>query len=193
MNKVLSRRSFLRNSSEVLHKSCIVLTTPMILSACKEASKGYSDSPNFKILSSNEGTEYAAIASRIIPSDESPGANEAGVVFFMDNVLSDGRELEHNILKEGLKNLRAMGVENFGVSGFYSLNTDQQDQLLEEIEGAEFFETMRYLTIAGMLSLPEYQGNRDNIGFKMLGYENRHAWASPYGYYDTGYPLLGDK
>ena len=104
MDKVLSRRSFLRNSSEVLHKSYIVLTMPTILSACKEASKDDPDSPNFKILSVNEGKEYAAIASRIIPSDESPGANEAGVVFFMDNVLSDGRELEHNILKEGLKN-----------------------------------------------------------------------------------------
>lgn len=193
MNKVFSRRSFLQNSSRVVSKSCIVLTTPIILSACKKASEGNRNSPEFKIFSVSEGAEYAAIASRIIPSDESPGANEAGVVFFMDNVLSDGRELEHDILKEGLKSLQAMCVERFGASLFYSLNANQQDQLLEEIEGAEFFETVRYLTIAGMLSLPEYQGNRDNIGFKMLGYENRHAWTSPYGFYDTGYPLLGDK
>lgn len=193
MNKVFSRRSFLQNSSRVVSKSCIFLTTPIILSACKKASEGNQNSPEFKIFSVSEGGEYAAIASRIIPSDESPGANEAGAVFFMDNVLSDGRELEHDILKEGLKSLQSMCVERFGASLFYSLNVNQQDQLLEEIEGAEFFETVRYLTIAGMLSLPEYQGNRDNIGFKMLGYENRHAWTSPYGFYDTGYPLLGDK
>ena len=79
MNKALSRRTFLRNSSRILGRSCVVLTTPMVLSACKEVTNGASE---FKIFSIDEGAEYAAIAARIVPSDESPGASEAGVVFF---------------------------------------------------------------------------------------------------------------
>lgn len=190
MNKVLSRRSFLRKSSKVFRQSCIVLTTPMILSACQKAGK---DPSNFKIFSMEEGAEFAAIASRIIPSDDSPGANEAGVVFFMDNVLNDGREPEYEILKEGLRSLQSVCVERLGALNFYGLDASQQDQLLEEIEGGEFFETLRYLTIAGMLSLPEYHGNKNNIGFQMLGFENRHAWGSPYGFYDADYQLEGDQ
>jgi len=186
MNKALSRRTFLRNSSRILGRSCVVLTTPMVLSACKEVTNGASE---FKIFSIDEGAEYAAIAARIVPSDESPGASEAGVVFFMDNVLSDGREPEYEILKAGLQNLKSICTERFGVTNFYSLNLSQQDQLLREIEGGEFFETVRYLTIAGMLSLPEYQGNKNNVGFQMLGFENRHAWGAPYGFYDIDYQL----
>ena len=186
MNKALSRRTFLRNSSRILGRSCVVLTTPMVLSACKEVTNGASE---FKIFSIDEGAEYAAIAARIVPSDESPGASEAGVIFFMDNVLSDGREPEYEILKEGLQNLKSICTERFGVTNFYSLNLSQQDQLLREIEGGEFFETVRYLTIAGMLSLPEYQGNKNNVGFQMLGFENRHAWGAPYGFYDIDYQL----
>ena len=43
---------------------------------------------------------------------------------------------------------------------------------------------MRGATIAGMFSNPEYGGNRDKIGWKLLGFEDRFSWAAPFGWYD---------
>ena len=75
----------------------------------------------------------------------------------------------------------------FAVTYFYELQAEQQDRLLTDIEASAFFATIRYLTVAGMFSLPEYGGNRDNIGYQLLGFEDRHVWQSPYGYYDADY------
>ncbi|HBQ01551.1 MAG TPA: hypothetical protein DD672_13880, partial [Gammaproteobacteria bacterium] len=55
-----------------------------------------------------------------------------------------------------------------------------------------FFATMRYLTIAGTFSLPEYGGNQNKIGYQIIGFEDRGAWAAPYGYYDADYMEKGE-
>ena len=51
---------------------------------------------------------------------------------------------------------------------------------------------VRYLTLAGMFSLPEHGGNRDQIGWRLLGFENRHAWQPPFGFYDADYAERGE-
>ena len=43
-----------------------------------------------------------------------------------------------------------------------------------------------------MFSLPEYGGNRDKVGYELIGFEDRHAWQSPYGYYDADYAERGE-
>ena len=35
---------------------------------------------------------------------------------------------------------------------------------------------MRMLTLCGMFALPSWGGNRDEAGWKLLGFEDRHAW-----------------
>jgi gluconate 2-dehydrogenase gamma chain len=45
---------------------------------------------------------------------------------------------------------------------------------------------MHYLTVAGMFALPSYGGNRDHIGWKLLGFTHQHVWAPPFGFYDAG-------
>ncbi|MFT5048613.1 MAG: hypothetical protein ACI8UP_005617, partial [Porticoccaceae bacterium] len=39
---------------------------------------------------------------------------------------------------------------------------------------------------------PEYGGNRDNIGYQLIGFEDRHAWQAPYGFYDADYAQRGE-
>lgn len=192
MKKQLSRRAFLRASSDAARGSCLVLTMPMILTACRRAEEAVINEEEFLNLSEEEVAEYAAIAARIIPTDETPGATEAGVIYFIDQVLGHGREQERLILQEGLRELQAATALKPSASYFHELDELQQDHLLLEFEDTEFFGTIRYLTIAGMFSSPEYRGNRDNIGFDLLGFEDRHAWASPYGYYDADYVDKGE-
>ena len=147
----------------------------------------------FSVLSEEEAQEFKAIAARIIPTDETPGATEAGVIYFIDNVLADDREAEHEILRQGMRELQvaaARGISMLPI--FFELEPEQQDQLLREVEESPFFGTMRFLTIAGMFSLPEYGGNRDKIGYKLIGFEDRHAWQPPYGSYDADYAERGE-
>jgi len=38
-----------------------------------------------------------------------------------------------------------------------------------------------------MFALPSYGGNRDGIGWTLLGFDDTHAYAPPFGYYDRDY------
>ena len=186
-----SRRAFLRSAGNAARGSCIVLTLRMILTSCERAQEARLGEGEFTTLSAEEAMEFTAIAARIIPTDATPGATEAGVIYFIDKVLGDGREAEHEILRRGLTELQAAAEMRFAVTHFYELQAEQQDRLLTDIEASAFFATIRYLTVAGMFSLPEYGGNRDNIGYQLLGFEDRHVWQSPYGYYDADYADKG--
>ena len=188
----MSRRAFLNAGGDAAKGSCIILTMPMILTACGQANDARTSNNDFQLLSEEEVLEYSAISARIIPSNGTPGATEAGVIYFIDSVVADNREVEHQILKDGLVTLQSEGAVQFGVASFYLLKDEQQDQLLRQIESSEFFNTIRFLTVAGMFSSPEYGGNRDKVGFELLGFTDQHAWQPPFGFYDADYTEKGE-
>ena len=190
--KQMSRRAFLNAGGDAARGSCIILTMPMILTACGQANDARTSNNDFQLLSEEEVLEYSAISARIIPSNGTPGATEAGVIYFIDSVVADNREVEHQILKDGLVTLQSEGAAQFGVASFYLLKDEQQDQLLRQIESSEFFNTIRFLTVAGMFSSPEYGGNRDKVGFELLGFTDQHAWQPPFGFYDADYAEKGE-
>lgn len=66
-----------------------------------------------------------------------------------------------------------------------ALTGDQQIQLIHAIEHTGFFELLRTHTMYGFLGNPSYGGNRDEAGWKLIGFENRGAYQSPFGYYDA--------
>ena len=189
--KSLSRRTFLGSVGGVVRSSAIVLTMPMLLAACNRAEQARLGGEKFQTLAEEEAEELEAIAARIIPTTDTPGAKEAGVIYFMDNVLGDKREQELSLLLKGLIELKANVALTFGVAYFHQLEEAQQDQALIEIEGTVFFDTIRYLTIAGMFSLPEYGGNRDYVGYDLIQFDNQHVWQPPFGYYDADYAEKG--
>lgn len=188
----LSRRAFLGSVKSAARGSAILLTMPMILVACNRAEQARLSGEEFQTLSEEEANEFDAIAARIIPTDDTPGAAEAGVIYFMDNVLGDNREEELLLLRSGLRELQTAVALEFGGAYFHQLDASQQDQLLIQIENSTFFNTLRFLTLAGMFSLPEHGGNRDNIGYELIGYASQGAWVTPYGFYDADYAEKGE-
>ena len=188
---LLTRRSFLRLLQNSASKSAMVLTLPTIISACQEAKKNQLTAAAFQTLSSTEGMELDAIAERILPATDSPGARDAGVVYFFDNVLKDRTEAL-DILRNGLHDLQKSTISEFNSPSFHSLSSLDQDQLLKRIEGTEFFATARYLTIAGMFALPEYGGNRNLVGDQLVGFDDHFGWTIPFGYYDADYMEKGE-
>ncbi len=185
----ISRRAFLRSAADLAPGSLVALSLPAALAACREAGRAVSSGAGFKTLTAREGAELAAIAARIIPTDDTPGAAEAGAVHFMDHVLGDGRPALLAAVREGLEDLRGRipaGTE------FHRLSGPRQDEVLREIEDGAFFATARYLTIAGVFSLPAWGGNRGGFGYRIIGFEDARAWAPPYGAYDADYAERGE-
>jgi gluconate 2-dehydrogenase gamma chain len=177
-----SRRAFLKSAA---HQSLIFLSLPAVLGASEQASAAHAAKSRFKTLGAEEAAELEAIAARILPTDDTPGATEAGVIYFIDNVLGTSRREALAPIRHGLAELQAAARSVHQASTFRSLESTQQDALLRTIESTPFFSTMRYLTIAGTFSTPAYGGNRDGVGWRLIGFENQHMWQPPFGYYDA--------
>jgi gluconate 2-dehydrogenase gamma chain len=75
----------------------------------------------------------------------------------------------------------ALFPESTSIAG---LTAPQQIELLLSIEKSAFFELLRLHTVLGFLSAPSYGGNREGIGWKLIGFEDRMSFEPPFGYYD---------
>jgi hypothetical protein len=71
---------------------------------------------------------------------------------------------------------------------FAELSSAQQIAFLKSIDHTPFFDSMRFLTVLGMFAMPGYGGNRDGVGWKLLGFEDQHVFQPPFGHYDRDYP-----
>ena len=146
----------------------------------------------FTTLGSDEAAELQAIAARIMPSDETPGATEAGVIYFMDNVLGNERAEVLPAIRQSLAELQGSVARRYGYANLHTLPDGMLDALLRDIEHTPFFATVRYLTMAGLFTAPMHGGNRDKLGWQLMGFDDNHAWTPPFGYYDAEYMELGE-
>jgi gluconate 2-dehydrogenase gamma chain len=140
---------------------------------------------DFSALSQEEAREIEALASQIIPTDDSPGAREAGVIYFIDRALGTFDADKRALYTEGLKRVQAARLELFPNSQcIAALQPSEQTRLLHAIENTDFFDLLRTHTIMGFFGNPSYGGNRDKAGWKLIGFDDRHQFAPPFGYYD---------
>ncbi len=209
----LNRRAFLLRAGTGVSAAWISAHWPALLSAATHARRAAQSAtpPKFEFFTPEQAVEMEAITSRIIPSDETPGAREAGVVYFIDRALATFATDDQKTYREGLPELQARVSEMFpGVAKFSAAAPEQQDEILRSLEeqpetspksptpaqrrlrprpGAlSFFEAVRLHTIQGFLIDPDYGGNRDAVGWKVIGREREHMFQSPFGYYDKDYP-----
>jgi gluconate 2-dehydrogenase gamma chain len=182
-----SRRHFLKGTASGLSSAWMALHWPGVLQAHEHGRRAVSDpDAKFEFFSPTEAIEVEAMAAQIIPTTDSPGAREAGVIYFVDRALTTFDRERQPIYKDGLGLLQSRTKEIFpGTTSFSKLKSDQRIQLLTAIEKTEFFETVRVHTIMGFLADPDYGGNRDHIGWKLIGFEQRPSFKPPFGYYDA--------
>lgn len=167
-----------------------------------------------------------AICARLIPTDDSPGATEAGLVDYIDSLLGafsfdppriwaggpfSGRrggdagfadfialsrleelawrtrlegsagqpEREWNGPVVGLQQLYRQGLEGLGAD-FAELGGPEQDARLRA--HSQFTELVYGHACEGMYGAPEYGGNRDLVGWELIGFEGD---VQPRGYTDA--------
>jgi gluconate 2-dehydrogenase gamma chain len=178
-------------------------------------------------------TVEAAMA-RIIPTDDTPGAREAGTVDFLERYLSgldqiyakpDGNGFEtlqgrradawqqrldavRDTYRHGIAELDRRGRDRFGAD-FVDLDAGQQDQVLTAMEAGapdvgtaetvaawspvetplqqtsveidlDFFPLLALHTRQGFYADPIYGGNRDRIGWQVIGFPGPASLAEVY-------------
>lgn len=181
-----TRRDFLWTGASGVSAAWLATALPAIASAACDAADRAREGGPPRVLTPEEAVELEAIAARIIPGDASdPGAREAGVVHFIDRAFETFMAGGEADAREGLAALERRAREAYPeAERFSELTPDRQDELLREIESEPFFARMRFLTVVGMFAMPSYGGNRDESGWRLLGFVNRGSWGPPFGHYD---------
>jgi len=192
-----------------------------------------------------------AAMTRIIPTDDQPGAREAGTIEFLDRYLSgidfiyakpDGSGFEKlqgkradawkqriEILRakytEGVKELDSRSQAQFGAE-FVRLTSEQQDHILAgmerpalQIEAAveltpavarfglvepalqqtsaeialDFFSLLALHTRQGFYADPIYGGNKNRVGWKLIGFEGPESLAETHAGRFTTLPFFAKE
>ncbi len=134
----------------------------------------------FETLTAAESDVLEAIVARLIPTDENgPGATEAGAARYIDRGLSGALATHRGAYSAGLAAVDRFAEATRGAR-FARLSADDQDDVLRDMEGdnatgfdtssGEFFGLLRSHTIEGTFCDPHYGGNRDLVGWELIGY-----------------------
>ncbi len=83
-----SRRTFLNQGVAIGAASWAKLVLPSIAVLSQAACSARDDKVAFVMLSDAEAVEFEAIAARIMPTTDTPGAREAGVIHFLDQTFA---------------------------------------------------------------------------------------------------------
>jgi gluconate 2-dehydrogenase gamma chain len=132
-----------------------------------------------------------AACERILPRDEDPGAKDANVPAYIDRILQtpEMKQMKTDFI-QGLSALERRSRSMFK-KGFAEATPEQQDELLtifkdsgERTGEGHFYELLVVLTLEGFLGDPSYGGNKDRVGWHLVGFDmvGTVAMAPPQGY-----------
>jgi gluconate 2-dehydrogenase gamma chain len=179
----LSRRQFLAASGGAAAAIWIAAESRDLLAAGLHAAQA----SRFEVLTPADAADIEAATAQIVPTDTTPGAREARVVYFIDKSLATFAKDQRPTFEKITKELRARAAKTQkGATSFAALSSAQQIAVLTALEKdkPDLFGPLRYATMAGMLSNPEYGGNNNKTGWKMIGFVDQFSWAAPFGWYD---------
>lgn len=188
-SEALTRRLFLQGSGSLAGSALIRAGLPAFVAVSQAACSAKEQAAAYDNLTPAEAREVIAIAARILPTTDTPGATEAGAVYFFDKALGSFLASASDAARGMFAGFQAgIAAAYPGAQVFSDLDEADQDRYLASVEQTPFFRGFRFLTIAGVFGMAMHGGNRNDIGWKLIGMDGPpHAWASPFGYYDGEY------
>ncbi|NJK84840.1 MAG: gluconate 2-dehydrogenase subunit 3 family protein [Bacteroidales bacterium] len=168
MKKTFSRRNFLQLTA--LGTGSILL-----LPQCSNRSS----SSKWLFFTNEEADLVESIIEQIIPTDDWPGAREAGVAHFIDKQLRGPYLRFQEKYRVGLDAVQLTCNELYS-KDFQQLTTEEQVQFLKKMEtgeltfsqkdgkqnslsAGEFFSLIRDHTMQGFYGSPRHGGNKDYV------------------------------
>jgi gluconate 2-dehydrogenase gamma chain len=135
----------------------------------------------WRFFSQQEALTLEAICERIIPSDQDPGATQAGVVNYIDRQIMGHFKRLQKAYREGLAAVDQTSLALFS-KRFVDLSAELQITLLAALEKNEvpadlweghsakrFFELVVAHAMQGFYGDPRHGGNRNTVSWRMLG------------------------
>jgi hypothetical protein len=121
-----------------------------------------------------------AVANRIVPPDQWPGAGDVGAVDFIERLLRNDLPQERQNYSLGLNAIDEEVKSSFGRS-FSDLSDEDQDSTLRAIEAGDvktnwpiaagaFFRMVVEHVLEGFYADPGNGGNRDAVSWRMVSY-----------------------
>ena len=154
----MNRRDAIKNASILLGGVLSASAISGVMSGCKADPK-IDWAPKF--FTAEEGSTLEAIVERIIPKTDTPGAKDAGVHTFIDQMMAEFfPEKDKTAFRDGLKKVEAEAKSAHGKS-FAALTPEQQDEVLAKFDKEaydpgrkkddppHFFKNMKELTVLG--------------------------------------------
>lgn len=199
-----SRRLFLKHSALGLSGAVLLNLLPSALQAAHQNAKAAAASgENFAFFSPEQAADVKAFADQIFPTDDTPGASEANVVYFIDQVLKSSDPDIREQFRHCITKLNEDSAQLFpGTARFSALSQERQAEVITRFQtfvrkkrsdvirgmfgdGTNYFETMRTYVIAGFLSDPVDGGNKDMVGWELIEFDGMGAHEPPFGFYDA--------
>jgi len=183
-----NRRTFLSQAAASLSVLYMTGITPDLLSQAHEHAKAAPlnlDGQPFRFFTPQQAADYEAFAVQIFPTDDTPGAKEANVVRLVDFALS---EIEPHNKEDFAKALHALNDQakkaNPQAASFAALAPAKQTEVMKSMEKSDDFGILRAYTLVGFFCDPADGGNKDKVGWKLIGFKDDFYYAPPFGYYD---------
>jgi gluconate 2-dehydrogenase gamma chain len=178
-----TRRDFLADLTRAAAAGGVALHLPLLtmLAGCAR------ETEHFARLSPSEARTMRAFAAQILPSAPgSPGAEEAGAVYFVDRAFGEPFFADVvPVVRAGLARLDAFAREAGARNGFASLSDADQRAIMQRVEREPFFAAARTLVLIGTFADPSHGGNRGEVGMRIVRMDHRASYAAPYGWYDA--------
>src|ERR671912_196617 len=133
------------------------------------------------VLTPYEARTAAAVFERLFPTDEGgPGAIDIGVLTYLDRALAGAYRDKAEAYRLGLAALD-LAARRRSAMPFADCSAEKQDTLITELEKGilpnfrvppqhDFFEMLRAHVQEGLFADPAHGGNRDKLGWKLLGH-----------------------
>jgi len=183
-----TRRTFLLQAGTSLGMLWLGALTPDLLAQghahAKSAATGKTGA--YRFFTPQQAAAFDAFSAQIVPTDETPGAREANVVHFADYVLGTFGRDQQTAFTDALRSVEEQAPKTIpGAASFAALTPAQQITVMTAMEKTPAFALLRSWTVTGIFCDPALGGNRDEVGWKLLGFEDSFYYKPPFGYYDA--------
>jgi gluconate 2-dehydrogenase gamma chain len=130
-----------------------------------------------------------AAASRIFPTTSTPGATEAGALNYIRRLLAEAYPELAPLYRSGCRAVDRHAKRKYK-KNFLRIGAAEQDAVLADFEAGrvsgfrpavDFFEMLLSHTMEGVLGEPAYGGNRELIGWRLVGFPgHQFGYPDPY-------------
>lgn len=179
----MSRRRFVQSAGAAAGASLFRISAASLAAITQAACTARETGAAFATLGAEEAADFAAIAARLIPTTDTPGATEAGVIHFYDRAWGDELAGSLEDMRGFLQTLNAAGGARFA-----TLSPDAQDENLRAHEDDGRFQLLCMITQFGFFAMEKHGGNKGHASWDLIDFKGHQgAWAPPFGYYDAEY------